>query len=321
MPKLEIEVGSKTIQKIQKLASISGQDSATLLVTLGKAIEERLDKELIRSSFALLEELGVDFGHLKMGQQDEVRVHAAQDHMPMEGLEKALRGHIDKEDTPLKETGPAKVGAAKFSDEDISMTEAEDFDPDMGGSLGADESEFERMDSKLDPDEIEKMKPDPSKYSKPSEEQEDSSDDGEEENDEEDESSFYMPDPDEEEDMPVKNKEGEDEGYDDDIMNDIQAEAEDEYDNDAIAAASGSYSDDDFEDDAPRRSPKSGKIGNDAPTGEDGSTPDVLPVDYGFDNITGNDAKAGADFFTKVFSGETGDQSKRFQTRRRRIQQ
>jgi hypothetical protein len=110
--------------------------------------------------------------------------------------------------------------------------------------------------------------------------------------------------------MSIKNKNGEETGYDDDIMADAQALAEDEYadQDDVIAAAAGSYGKEvDF------------GTGDDTPIDDGGApsrTPDILPVDHGIDKAS--DVKGGMDFFGFALEGKKGDTSARNRVTRRK---
>lgn len=114
------------------------------------------------------------------------------------------------------------------------------------------------------------------------------------------------------EDMSVRNKDGGETGYDDEIMADAQAMAEDEFcgQDDVIAAAAGSL-------EAGSKDPK--RIGDDTPRDEGGalsSTPDVLPVDLGIDKASTDEG--GMDFFNGLIDGARGDKSARNGIRRKR---
>lgn len=107
------------------------------------------------------------------------------------------------------------------------------------------------------------------------------------------------------EDMVVKTKSGEETGYEDEIMADAQAMAEEEFDGqeDVIAAAAGSLG-----------GAKRGlsRIGDDSPRYDGGivsNTPDVLPVDLGIEKASTDDG--GMAFFGHVIKGEKGDKAAR----------
>ena len=125
--------------------------------------------------------------------------------------------------------------------------------------------------------------------------------------------------------MPVKDKDGNNVGYEDPIMADLQEELEDGS-LDGVADDDYDYDDDEaeFDDDSgvrPRANVRPASIGDDTPTGEDGYTPDVLPMDYGIDHVNSEDGNHGGamDFFTNAFDGIQGDKSARNNVRRKRI--
>jgi hypothetical protein len=112
--------------------------------------------------------------------------------------------------------------------------------------------------------------------------------------------------------MAVKDKSGEETGYEDEIMADAQAMAEgDEYEaQDSIFAAAAESFGNEKDPDV---------FGDDTPKEEGGipsSTPDVLPVDLGIEKASSD--KGGMDFFDKVLEGETGDKSARNKITRKR---
>jgi hypothetical protein len=116
------------------------------------------------------------------------------------------------------------------------------------------------------------------------------------------------------EDMTVKTKDGEETGYDDEIMADAQAMAEGEFygQDDVIAAAAGSL----------EGSLKNlSRTGDDSPREEGGipsNTPDILPVDLGIDSASSDDG--GMAFFGQVIKGTQGDKSARNRVTRKRKQ-
>jgi len=107
------------------------------------------------------------------------------------------------------------------------------------------------------------------------------------------------------EEMGVKNKDGEETGYEDEIMADAQAMAEsDEFGDQGsiFADAAGSFGGEKDPD----------VFGDDTPKEEGGGpslTPDVLPVDLGIEQASSS--KGGMDFFGKVLDGEKGDKAAR----------
>ena len=120
----------------------------------------------------------------------------------------------------------------------------------------------------------------------------------------------------EEEIMSTKDKSGEEATYDDSLMADIQAMAEDD---DYIGASdSGLVSEDPALQSA--SSPSKAAVSdlkefpNDV--GENGI--DVLPADFGINSIS-SDNKCAVDFFVKAISGEQGDKSQRNSLNRKPI--
>lgn len=118
----------------------------------------------------------------------------------------------------------------------------------------------------------------------------------------------------EEEDMAVINKNGQEDGYADPLMAEMQAMVDgDDFEEDsglvtndpALSAASFSS----------RGAAVSnmGTMPNDVSDGID-----VLPADFGIDGVSGND-KGSADFFTAAFSGQLGDKSRRNQVKRKAL--
>ena len=107
-------------------------------------------------------------------------------------------------------------------------------------------------------------------------------------------------------------------------MADLQEELDDGS-LDGIPADDYDYDDDEreFEEDSGvrPRARVSGVIGDDAPTGEEGYTPDVLPVDYGIDKVSSEDGRSGGamDFFMNAMEGVEGDKSRRNNVARKRI--
>ena len=111
--------------------------------------------------------------------------------------------------------------------------------------------------------------------------------------------------------MVVKNKQGEEVGYDDDFMADVQAMAEDDdgQDDTIFRDAAGSMD----------RKTFTGKtsIPSDSPVDDSGMEGnDILPVDFGMDGVAG-DPRAAADFFTKAMFGQKGETRNRNQVRRK----
>lgn len=140
---------------------------------------------------------------------------------------------------------------------------------------------------------------------------------------------FVFPTQGEEEDeeeilMPVKDKEGKDVGYSDPVMADLQAELE-SGGLDGMGDDSYDYEDEEkeFQQDSgvKPRARVSSIIGDDTPTGEDGYTPDVLPVDFGINSVNseGGDYKGAMDFFANAMSGAQGDKSRRNSVSRKRL--
>jgi hypothetical protein len=189
-------------------------------------------------------------------------------------------------------TNEALIFPADEEDDTWSKATKED-DFSMAAGLGASEEEFDNYDEALP---------------------------------EEAQSEFILPGEDKEEiqTMPIKDKDGNQSGYDDPIMAELQEELED--------GSLDGYADDDYDyDDDERefeedvsvkpRARVSGVVGNDAPTGEDGYTPDVLPVDFGIDKVSSEDGRSGGamDFFNNAFDGIQGDKSRRNNVSRKRI--
>ena len=179
--------------------------------------------------------------------------------------------------------------------EESSSNKASDSNFNMASGLGASEEDFDKFDDEL-PEEAKKE--------------------------------FVLPGQDDEEEeeelMPVKDKEGKDVGYSDPVMADLQAELE--------SGGLDGIGDDgyDFEDEEKEfqedsgikpRARVSSVIGDDTPTGEDGYTPDVLPVDFGINSVNSEngDYKGAMDFFTNAMSGIQGDKSRRNSVSRKRL--
>lgn len=106
--------------------------------------------------------------------------------------------------------------------------------------------------------------------------------------------------------MAVKNKHGKDVTYDDELMTDVQSLAEDdEFEGQGQIMIDAAMS---------MKGPaakKSVHLGSDVPLNEDGSQGlDILPVDFGIDEISGNDRGA-MGFFNLSVNGKRGDLSRR----------
>jgi hypothetical protein len=112
--------------------------------------------------------------------------------------------------------------------------------------------------------------------------------------------------------MVVKNKQGEEEGYDDDFMADVQAMAEDDdgQGDSIFRDAAGSVDKKTF----------TGRstLPSDSPIDDSGMEgTDILPVDFNIDSIAG-DPRASADFFTKAMFGQRGETRNRDQVRQKK---
>jgi len=126
--------------------------------------------------------------------------------------------------------------------------------------------------------------------------------------------------------MPIKDKDGNDAGYEDEVMNDFQEELE-SGDLDGVSDDSYDHDDDEreFEEDRPQKSKAtvSGHIPSDAPAAEgyENTAPDVLPMDYGINQVSAEDGQvSGAiDFFNNAFDGIQGDKTARNNVQRKRI--
>lgn len=122
--------------------------------------------------------------------------------------------------------------------------------------------------------------------------------------------SFLSQNDEKEEEMTIKNKEGKEVGYDDELMADIQSMAEDFEGNDGLvnedpALAAASY-----------KTKASVSTVKEIPDDGANISLDVLPTDYDIEKVSGNNHGA-ADFFNKAFFGVEGDKSKRNQTKKK----
>jgi len=114
-------------------------------------------------------------------------------------------------------------------------------------------------------------------------------------------------DDEEEDEMGVKNKQGEDSTFDDDVLADAQSSMEDMFGSNELEA--------DYDSDPDER--ELSGIGNDAPVGDMGEKKgDHLPVDYGLNAISGTASVAGMDFFERVAQGQVGNTNLRNQVKR-----
>lgn len=120
-------------------------------------------------------------------------------------------------------------------------------------------------------------------------------------------------------DMSIKNKLGQDVGYEDELMADIQAMADEEDfagEDDIMADAAASMGSGRS---SGARVSKVAEIPQDTPIGESGEEGlDILPVDFGLNSISSNES-GGMDFFAKALSGTRGDKSKRNGLSKKRI--
>lgn len=158
--------------------------------------------------------------------------------------------------------------------------EDEDNDAIFIGSLGGEDDDFDEMDTALPEDLVEKL-------SSPKD------------------------------DMTVRDKAGNETSYDDDFMRDIQDEIDGDDDgmDSIMAAASASMNGTSDTDGGATSSSKR----SDAPTGEEGYVPDVLPVDLGLSSVTESDASA-TSFFESALTGRQGDKTKRDGVGRKSLQ-
>lgn len=297
---MTIEVPSQTVEKIKALNTISGLDADQIIESFASAIDFSLDSDIRRYSMdkiqkaidtekALLQSVGIDPSFLEAAPVQTGLSHQLESVMSVtpeiseSGL--TLLNNEDKISEPEIEE-KEESGYIDMLEDDDEDDDEDDTDFDMGGSLGGDVDDFEAMDTML-PDKV-------------IEEMEDLKGD---------------------EPVPVMNKDGEEEGYEDDFMNDLQAEAEEGgLDDDILAAASASYDNDDEEGgytggSSGSHEKKKATIGNDGPTGEEGYDLDVLPVDLGLGKVS-EDSSAGADFFAAALMGKTGDTTKRNSVKR-----
>jgi len=112
----------------------------------------------------------------------------------------------------------------------------------------------------------------------------------------------------EENEVAIKNRLGADTSYEDELMADIQAMAEDDNyetnedglvaEDPALAAAS------------PKKGATISTLSSGPPNDASDESIDALPVDYGIDKVAGNDSGA-KDFFSRAFFGEEGDKTQR----------
>lgn len=289
------------VQKIKAYAQITGAGADQLEQLFIEAIEHRLNDEIIRSSKEKIEKM------VRMEQEILKAAGINPDFLMSPIIKRGLVGQFPEKEPVLPMQEVEKEPEEKIRGLDTSNVimptleqndqEEEDEDDEMFvGSLGGDEEEFEDMDAELSEEEkAEFLLP------------------------EEDEEEVEQELSEEEEDMDViKDKNGNETRYEDDFMNDIQDEIDDFDDgmDDIMAAASASFKDDD--DMSGGATASTSKVANDAPTGEDGFVPDILPTDFGMNGVAGDD-KSAADFFTKAMMGQTGDTAKRNQIVRKRI--
>jgi hypothetical protein len=265
--------------------------------------KERIDY-IIEQERKVLESAGIDPSFLNAGNHESgieasQRSQPCKMKVPLQNLQIAdAEEDMDYSSVPhdMNENSGGveeKNHANSDSDSEFYIADEDEDMESMVGSLGGDEEKFEEMDTELP---------------------------------EEARSDFLLPEEDEEqmeEDMEsIKDKDGNETSYEDDFMNDIQAEADDDFEgqDDIMAAASASFSDDDDLEGGAVGSSKEKKasVADDTPTGEEGFVPDVLPSDFGMDGVSGDDKNAAA-FFASAFSGQQGDKSRRNQVKRKRI--
>lgn len=257
--------------------------------------KEKIDY-IIEQERKLLETAGIDPSFLNAGNQ-ESGIQASQKFQPGKfevPLQNLQVDSIEEVSDMNENSGGAeeKDHANSEADSEFYIADEDEDMENMVGSLGGDEEAFEEMDTELP---------------------------------EESKSDFILPEEDEEqmeEDMEnIKDKDGNETSYEDDFMNDIQSEADEDFEGqeDIMAAASASFNADDIEGGATGSSKeKKASVADDTPTGEEGFVPDVLPTDFGMDGISGDDKNAAA-FFASAFEGQQGDKSKRNQVKRKRI--
>lgn len=290
---LTIEVPQTTIEKIKALNAISGMSADEIINTFADAIEFKLNDEIInRSQIKINALIETEKKILQSaGINPDFLVSPI---MQPSGISRGLKSYTE---TELPAIDPEKLKNYGTSDHPMTKEElnsepnnyidmTED-DEDSYGSLGGDEEDFDNMDVVLPDKAIEEMED--------------------------------LKDEVGEKDMPIKDKEGNDSGYEDDFMNDLQMEAEesDGLGDDIMAAAAASFDDDD--DDLDGGYTGGGSSGDKKSSSYDDTpretnTPDILPSDLGLGSAT--DANAGAQLFASAIMGQTGDKSKRNGVRR-----
>lgn len=277
---LTLEVNLKTIEKIKAFSKLSGKGSGEILEILSNSVDNTLDSELITITNNMLENLGVKTSNLSSLSSSGRAIHGVSSH----ALGTSVDGKVTLEGSETNE----KVVHTMYSppkEKTASKGEEEDFSL---FELGDEDEDYnESVASGLGGDEANF---DDLDQELPQEVIED-----------------ILP----EKAMPtVKNKEGEEDSYEDDFMNDIQSEIdEDDIEDSVIAAAAASNR---------KPSPDSEVRGNDAPTGEEGYIPDILPVDLGIDKVSG-DRNMATEFFVAALEGKSGDKANRDKITRKRI--
>lgn len=295
---LNLTVTERTLKKIQGLAKVANLKPQQINDLLGESLEAQLDDLILDHTKSFLKELGVV--------------------VPMDS--QAIKPPVREE-----------------VDTSLNFDMGSDFESAAGG-LGARVEDFEKMDEELNDinkqeSPLDSKPPSKEEYSTNYEDEEDEVVDSPDAEDEDQDTLIFSTNDDdtkeEDSDMSVKNRLGQDTEYEDETMR----LAQEALDNDefelpsSIAAdASASFLDSEDEDELEggatedgfipkkeRKSPKgSGFDRSDVPTGEDGYVPDVLPVDYGIDKISGEGTdRESTDFFMKLMQGASGDKSRR----------
>jgi hypothetical protein len=279
---LKLTVNDDLARKIKGLSVLTGKSAQDITQDLSQQIEVHINKALVAAVGLKPEDLVV---HSSPTANNTYTTNSGYVNQTQYRTDQSTNNALVFADQDEEEDEYEESSSSKASDSGFSMA----------SGLGASEEEFDKFDDEL-PEEAKKD------FVLPGQ------------NDEEDEEEF----------MPVKDKEGKEAGYSDPVMADLQAELES---GGLDGVGDGGY---DFEDEEKEFKEDSGIkprarvstiIGDDTPTGEDGYTPDVLPVDFGINSVNSEtgDYKGAMDFFTNAMSGLQGDKSRRNSVSRKRL--
>lgn len=303
---LTLTVDKDLARKIKGLSVLTGKTANDITDDVSQYIEKHITRQLIEAVGIKPEDLA---GGEMTGAQAEHRA----------GLMYPVGFKQDISSTTLTTTSTEDdySGAPSTADALVFPSEDEEDSFGVGESLGDSEEDFDKYDDELPDHMVEKL--DNSKL--PKEEQERILMPKEE-------APIYVEAETEEEEiqMAIKDKDGNDSGYADPIM----AELQDELDSgglDGMIEEDYDLDDDEreFEEDVPARKARvTGSIPSDAPAAEgyENISPDVLPMDYGIGKVSTEDGQASGgamDFFNHAFEGDVGDKTARNNVQRKRI--